>query len=137
LTHKKIKLNYKIKKRSKSKKVDNENSIDSNNYLSLSFTNKKEKKKTELEKGHLFPLTAKIRGRLSWKKKTEFVCMICKLPLKKNQQIVQCPMCQSLFHQEHIREWLRMKKQCPVCRQELKAYNLIELPFNDLKQKNE
>ena len=47
-------------------------------------------------------------------------CSICKLELRRNQSILQCPFCKHLFHREHIEEWLETKTECPVCQKELR-----------------
>ncbi|NHK32146.1 MAG: E3 ubiquitin protein ligase [Asgard group archaeon] len=65
-----------------------------------------------------FDLT--IVGKWSLEEKKPSNCMICKLPLKKDQKISRCPMCHSLFHDSHIYEWLKIKGKCPVCSQSLR-----------------
>lgn len=47
------------------------------------------------------------------------VCMICKLFLKKKDSILQCPRCESLYHQKHLTAWLKSQTTCPVCGQNL------------------
>jgi hypothetical protein len=42
-------------------------------------------------------------------------CMICKLHFAKFDGIVSCSVCHSLFHTEHLLDWLAEKKHCPVC----------------------
>lgn len=59
-------------------------------------------------------------GSWSWADRKPTVCMICKLPLKLTQTISRCPMCHSLFHGDHIFEWLKVKGKCPVCLQNLR-----------------
>ncbi|MGC9777898.1 MAG: E3 ubiquitin protein ligase [Candidatus Heimdallarchaeota archaeon] len=61
---------------------------------------------------------AKI-SKWSWEEKKPAVCMICKLALKSGQNVARCPMCHSLFHNEHVFEWLKIKGKCPVCLQSL------------------
>ncbi|MBD3190829.1 MAG: hypothetical protein GF308_09310 [Candidatus Heimdallarchaeota archaeon] len=51
--------------------------------------------------------------------KDEF-CMICKLNFSKSQEILQCPLCLSLYHQDHLLQWLTEQKKCPVCREPMK-----------------
>ena len=65
-----------------------------------------------------FDLT--VVGKWSLKEMKPSNCMICKLPLKKDQKISRCPMCHSLFHSSHIYEWLKIKGKCPVCSQSLR-----------------
>lgn len=59
-------------------------------------------------------------GSWSWVTKKPTVCMICKLPLKSTQSISRCPMCYTLFHADHVFEWLKVKGKCPVCLQNLR-----------------
>ncbi len=63
-------------------------------------------------------------GRWTLEEKKPAVCMICKLSLKGNQNATQCPMCESMFHQKHISDWLRVKGKCPVCQQTLRLESL-------------
>jgi len=42
-------------------------------------------------------------------------CAICKLDIRKRQKIVQCPYCQNLFHYDHLKDWFKNNKDCPVC----------------------
>lgn len=53
--------------------------------------------------------------KYSGKLETDDVCMVCKLSLTKQDEILQCPKCESLFHKEHLLEWITIKKSCPVC----------------------
>ena len=43
------------------------------------------------------------------------VCAICKLTFRENDIILSCPNCQSLFHENHLLEWLEINDRCPVC----------------------
>lgn len=51
-----------------------------------------------------------FKGKISGKK-----CSICKLDLRKKQQIVQCSKCLALFHHDHLSNWLEKNNNCPVC----------------------
>ncbi len=53
-------------------------------------------------------------------KSLEYLCMICKLALRNNQEILICPFCQSFFHEEHLQDWLQLADDCPVCKNLLK-----------------
>ena len=46
-------------------------------------------------------------------------CMVCKLSFKTKKDILQCPICESLFHKEHLLDWIRIHQNCPVCSQKL------------------
>ncbi len=47
------------------------------------------------------------------------VCMVCKLYLNETDEILQCPVCESLYHKDHLLDWIRTKNSCPVCAQQL------------------
>lgn len=42
-------------------------------------------------------------------------CLICKLPLKRKDEIITCKNCQSNFHGPHWRNWMKEGQNCPVC----------------------
>jgi hypothetical protein len=42
-------------------------------------------------------------------------CPICWDQIKLGENINICPYCESRFHQEHLADWLVIKKKCPVC----------------------
>ena len=48
-------------------------------------------------------------------------CMICKLPFQEEQMIFECSECRSLFHVDHLMDWLLENNDCPVCGYKLKA----------------
>ncbi len=47
------------------------------------------------------------------------ICSICKLAVRKKQQIVQCNKCLNIFHKKHLEEWLEKKDSCPVCKEDI------------------
>ena len=76
-------------------------------------------KESRLVGKHLdFGLT--IIGKWSITEQKPTSCMICKLPFKVDQKVSRCPMCHTLFHENHIFEWLKVKGKCPVCLQSLR-----------------
>ncbi|MGC9779534.1 MAG: hypothetical protein HZR80_09865 [Candidatus Heimdallarchaeota archaeon] len=46
-------------------------------------------------------------------------CMVCKLSFKRKKEILQCPVCESLYHKDHLLDWIRSHQNCPVCSQKL------------------
>ncbi len=50
----------------------------------------------------------------------EEMCMISKLPLRTDQDVLQCPSCESYFIKKYLEDWLREKDNCPVCKFKLK-----------------
>lgn len=57
-------------------------------------------------------------GRLV-KVNTAEQCSVCKRPIGKSIEAVQCQQCRSMAHYPHIGEWLRIKGVCPVCKQKM------------------
>lgn len=49
-------------------------------------------------------------------------CGICKLTCSLDQLLCICPFCESLFHKNHLEEWLSRDKDCPVCSRDLSGY---------------
>jgi len=50
------------------------------------------------------------------------ICGICKLSFREDQAICTCPYCESLFHKNHLEEWLVDYNDCPVCNRNLSDY---------------
>ncbi len=44
-----------------------------------------------------------------------YVCMVCKRDLEINQDVHNCPNCQTYYHEEHLFQWLQVNTSCPVC----------------------
>lgn len=44
-------------------------------------------------------------------------CSICKLPIKKDQEVSTCEHCLYPAHKNHWDQWISMKHPCPVCKQ--------------------
>ncbi|MFX0142418.1 MAG: hypothetical protein ACFFDN_52745, partial [Candidatus Hodarchaeota archaeon] len=47
------------------------------------------------------------------------LCIICNQPIPL-VELVQCPYCNTPFHNEEFLEWLKIKSGCPSCKQKLK-----------------
>ena len=50
----------------------------------------------------------------------EEMCRISKLPLRTDQDVLQCPSCESYFIKNYLEDWLRENDVCPVCKFKLK-----------------
>jgi uncharacterized membrane protein len=48
------------------------------------------------------------------------LCRISKLPLRTDQDVLQCPSCESYFIKNYLEDWLRENDVCPVCKFKLK-----------------
>lgn len=96
-----------------------ENKIDFQKYIHRikTATQRAKQRKAELSAEELASLTPTVfEGVLEEGE----ICMICKIRLRKDKEILQCPLCGSLFHKEHLLEWLIEKDSCPVCKELLK-----------------
>ncbi|MFX0087292.1 MAG: hypothetical protein ACFFAU_16700 [Candidatus Hodarchaeota archaeon] len=56
-------------------------------------------------------------------------CSICRksVVLMQREDIVQCPQCGNFFHRSHIRESVKIKKNCPVCNVSLREKEVESL----------
>jgi hypothetical protein len=54
-------------------------------------------------------------------------CSVCKLPISKNDSIVECPKCHTKAHLAHLFEWLKSKGTCPHCMQKILPDELIKV----------
>lgn len=52
-------------------------------------------------------------------------CMVCKLIIEKEQEIVRYPYCDGLAHRDHILEYVKVKGQCPSCGKRLTKEELV------------
>lgn len=52
-------------------------------------------------------------------------CNICRGVIGFGDTLSQCPYCQNEFHHDHVREWLKVSGDCPVCRQRIREAELI------------
>jgi hypothetical protein len=62
---------------------------------------------------------------ISWNdgKKCEKNCVICRYPIKSQENSVECPSCHNSFHRNHLLEWLKVFNQCPLCHQRLTLFS--------------
>jgi len=46
-------------------------------------------------------------------------CMISKLEIQDDDDVLQCPFCSSYFIKKYLKEWIGKHKTCPVCQNRL------------------
>ena len=46
-------------------------------------------------------------------------CSTCKLPIGQDEQTIHCPFCKKPSHTNHLQEWVRIKGNCPNCKEQL------------------
>ncbi len=74
--------------------------------------------------GELISKTQKICSSC---KKDILKCSVCKLPISQNQEIGQCPRCESQAHLTHLFEWIKTQGKCPVCLQKITIDSIEDL----------
>lgn len=47
------------------------------------------------------------------------ICSLCNKAVKEGHVILICPKCASLFHHDHLFDWLKDNPLCPVCNEDL------------------
>lgn len=47
------------------------------------------------------------------------ICSLCNKAVKEGHVILICPKCASLFHYDHLLDWLTDNPLCPVCHEDL------------------
>jgi hypothetical protein len=55
------------------------------------------------------------------------LCTVCKGALLVSDFIVACPYCKHESHSTHIKEWLKIKGECPICKNSLNSSQLINV----------
>jgi Zn finger protein HypA/HybF involved in hydrogenase expression len=53
-------------------------------------------------------------------------CMVCKLDLKSSDPLAWCPHCGNPAHRDHLIEWVRVRRKCPMCGEHLVEAELTE-----------
>ncbi|MHA1451302.1 MAG: hypothetical protein ACTSRD_00405 [Promethearchaeota archaeon] len=55
-------------------------------------------------------------------------CAVCGKPIEIFDSEIQCPICEAKGHSDHLKDWIRMKSSCPVCKKAL-TLNKNEIPI--------
>ena len=58
-------------------------------------------------------------------------CMICLETIKTNSNIFKCKGCQDTFHYSCMNKWIKMKSDCPKCRQPIPVRNIDNDGFEE------
>jgi uncharacterized paraquat-inducible protein A len=71
---------------------------------------------TELESKQIKRVSEPVPAKKAAKERTTGkVCMVCDLILTSNDVLAWCPACGNVAHREHLLQWVRDKKRCPLC----------------------
>ncbi len=57
------------------------------------------------------------------------LCTVCKGPLLTSDFIVSCPYCNHESHSTHIKEWLKIRGECPICKNAINSSQLIKINY--------
>ncbi len=63
--------------------------------------------------GHLLKKSEKVCPACQ---KKVMICLICRRRLYYGATVETCPQCKHIFHSSHLREWLKIKGICPICK---------------------
>jgi len=47
-------------------------------------------------------------------------CMICYNRVEVETEVVKCANCENIYHEDHLKTWMRFNRKCPVCKEEIK-----------------
>jgi len=48
------------------------------------------------------------------------LCVICLEEVKREETLLQCPICKQVYHAEHLKEWLMTHETCVTCQTTIK-----------------
>ncbi|MHA1685786.1 MAG: RING finger domain-containing protein, partial [Candidatus Heimdallarchaeaceae archaeon] len=54
-------------------------------------------------------------------------CEICFVPFDLKDEVLYCPFCRTLFHKEHIMNWLSSTDFCPHCKHKITLEEFVPL----------
>jgi len=56
--------------------------------------------------------------------KLQPLCSVCNGAIKHGEEILECPNCENVGHKEHLKKWIAIKTECPVCKTKISERNL-------------
>ncbi|MFX0096865.1 MAG: ADP-ribosylation factor-like protein [Candidatus Hodarchaeota archaeon] len=54
-------------------------------------------------------------------------CIVCLLPIRPGEEVIDCPKCGGLAHRNEILEWVKTKRKCPFCMREVTIRELVDI----------
>ena len=51
-------------------------------------------------------------------------CSICQGIIKRGDNILECPNCSNVAHDDHMEQWMKIKNECPICKTKISKRNL-------------
>ena len=54
-------------------------------------------------------------------------CMICNSFVEQGTEVAVCQHCDNIYHENHLRTWLRLNPKCPMCKEPIEKIETEEL----------
>ncbi|MCG3222222.1 MAG: hypothetical protein H7641_12660 [Candidatus Heimdallarchaeota archaeon] len=54
-------------------------------------------------------------------------CKICNSFVEQGTEVAVCQHCDNIYHENHLRTWLRLNPKCPMCKEEIEKIETEEL----------
>jgi len=51
-------------------------------------------------------------------------CSVCQGLIKRGDNILECPSCSNVAHDDHMEQWMKIKNECPICKTKISKRNL-------------
>lgn len=51
-------------------------------------------------------------------------CSVCQGLIKRGENILECPNCSNVAHDNHMEQWMKIKNECPICKTKISKRNL-------------
>ncbi|NPD89464.1 MAG: hypothetical protein HGN29_12160 [Asgard group archaeon] len=51
-------------------------------------------------------------------------CSVCQGLIKRGDNILECPNCSNVAHDDHMEQWMKIKNECPMCKTKISKRNL-------------
>jgi predicted DNA-binding transcriptional regulator len=51
-------------------------------------------------------------------------CSVCQVLIKRGDNILECPNCSNVAHNDHMEQWMKIKNECPMCKTKISKRNL-------------
>ncbi len=65
-------------------------------------------------------------------------CNICRREIMTTEEILCCPICQTIYHANHLNIWLKIKNKCPICRNKITtSYKKAIVCSKEMRQKKQ
>ena len=59
----------------------------------------------------------------------EEFCSVCRMKISDPTSLVRCPECGTPAHYSHLAEWLKIRRNCPICKKKIKVTRPKKVTF--------